>query len=236
MSQRLVGQLNEVRRFPVKSMAGEVLPDAELSWHGIVGDRRWAFVRSDSESNGFPWHTIRENPRMVLYRAALMDPDRADGSRVDIHTPTGERYDVTDPQLAAELGQGLRVMRLRRGLFDSMPISLITTGTVRELCHRAGVPADPRRFRPNLVIETGPTGTPFVEDEWVGATLRLGAATLRVDHRDPRCTIVNVDPDSGSAHPAVLRTVGQVHDACAGVYASVVEPGPVSVDDEVTID
>lgn len=236
MSQRLVGHVHQVRRFPVKSMAGEVLPDADLSWHGIVGDRRWAFVRSGAESSGFPWHTIRENPRMVLYRAELRDPDRADVSRVDVHTPTGECYDVTDPLLAGEVGQDLRVMRLKRGLFDSMPISLITTGAVKELCDLAEVPADPRRFRPNLVIETGPNGTPFIEDEWVGSTLRIGAATLRVDRHDSRCTIVNVDPDSASPNPAVLKTVGRVHDACAGVYASVVEPGRVCAGDEVTID
>lgn len=233
--QQVAGHVRQVRRFPVKSMAGEVLREAELSWHGIAGDRRWAFVRSDTEANGFPWHTIRENPPMCLHRATLRDPDRPDASTVDVHTSAGDHYDVTDPLLAAELGVDLRLMRLRRGLFDSMPISLITTGTVTELCDRAGVPADPRRFRPNLFIETGPNGQPFVEDDWVGSIIRIGSTTLRVDRRDSRCIIVNVDPDSGIANPAVLKTVGQVHNACAGVYASIVEPGRVSADDKVII-
>lgn len=233
--RQLVGHVRQVWRFPVKSMAGEVLPEAELSWHGIVGDRRWAFVRSDSEANGFPWHTIREYPQMCLYRAELRDRDRPDASTVDVHTSAGNRYDVADPLLAAELGQNLRLMRLKRGLFDSMPISLISTGTVTELCGRAGVPADPRRFRPNLFIETGPNGQPFVEDEWVGSTLRIGSTTLRVDRHDSRCIIVNVDPDTGNTNPAVLRAVGQAHDACAGVYASIAEPGRVRAGDEVTM-
>jgi uncharacterized protein len=47
-------------RYPVKSMAGEALVAAEVSWHGLAGDRRWAFVRDGVVRSGFPWLTLRE--------------------------------------------------------------------------------------------------------------------------------------------------------------------------------
>ncbi len=39
-----VGRVAALRRYPVKSMAAEELDAVEVSWHGLAGDRRWAFV------------------------------------------------------------------------------------------------------------------------------------------------------------------------------------------------
>src|ERR1700756_892372 len=64
----VVGRVVALRRYPVKSMAGEELDDAEVSWHGLAGDRRWAFIRDGQVRSGFPWLTIRERPEMARYR------------------------------------------------------------------------------------------------------------------------------------------------------------------------
>ena len=128
------GIVSRLWRYPVKSMAGEALASTDISWAGLAGDRRWAFVRPDSQASGFPWHTIREFPEMSNYVALLGEPARPDRSRVLVRTPDGGRYDVTDPRLAAELGPGLRVMRLDRGAFDAMPVSVISDSTVSALC------------------------------------------------------------------------------------------------------
>jgi uncharacterized protein len=124
-----VGVVSGLWRYPVKSMAGEALASADLSWAGLAGDRRWAFARPDSQDSGFPWHTIREFPRMSNYVAMLSEPARPDRSRVQVRTPGGSEHDVTDPRLAAELGTGVRVMRLDRGAFDDMPVSAGVYGT-----------------------------------------------------------------------------------------------------------
>ena len=102
------GIVSGLWRYPVKSMAGEALASTGISWAGLAGDRRWAFVRPDSQDSGFPWHTIREFPEMSNYVALLSEPARPDRSRVLVRTPDGGLYDVTDPRLAAELGTGLR--------------------------------------------------------------------------------------------------------------------------------
>ena len=147
-----VGIVSGLWRYPVKSMAGEALASTDFSWAGLPGDRRWAFVRPDSQDSGFPWHTIREFPGMSNYVALLGEPARPDRSRVIVRTPDGGLYDVTDPRLAAELGTGLRVMRLDRGAFDAMPVSVISDSNGVSPVHarpraqqRAPVPAERRR-------------------------------------------------------------------------------------------
>ena len=125
-------------------------------------------------------------------------------------------------------------MRLDRGAFDAMPVSLISTGTVSALCALAEVPGNELRFRPNLVI--APTaGAPYAEDEWVGRALQIGEAIVRIDRRDTRCVIVNVDPGAGRPDAALLQVIGRHRGACAGVYGSTVRPGLVQAGDLVTI-
>jgi uncharacterized protein len=232
-----VGTVTGLWRFPVKSMAGEALPEAEIGWAGVAGDRKWAFVRADSGGNGFPWHTQRENPAMANYVPRLADPGRPDKSAVLVRAPDGSTHDVTSPALASELGPGVRVMRLYRGTFDAMPLSLITTATVSALCSLAGVPANELRFRPNLVVSLDGDGraAPYAEEDWVGCSLHVGQAVLRIDGRDSRCVVVNVDPDTGRPSGDLLKVIGQHRRALAGVYGSTVTPGLVRLGDRVTV-
>ena len=72
----LVGRVAALRRYPVKSMAAEELDGAEVSWHGLAGDRRWAFIRDGQVRNGFPWLTIRERPELAHYRPRFAVPGR----------------------------------------------------------------------------------------------------------------------------------------------------------------
>jgi uncharacterized protein YcbX len=216
-------------------MAGEALASTDISWAGLAGDRRWAFVRPHSQGSGFPWHTIREFPEMSTYAALLSEPGRPDRSRVLVQTPDGGLYDVTDPRLAAELGTGLRVMRLHRGTFDAMPVSVISDSTVSALCTLAHVPGNERRFRPNVVVKLD-SGVPFEEDEWVGSAVRIGAAVVRMDRRDSRCIIVNVDPASGLPDSHLLKVIGTTRGACAGVYGTIVRPGLIRVGDPVVVE
>jgi uncharacterized protein YcbX len=229
-----VGTVSGLWRYPVKSMAGEPLARAHLSWAGVAGDRRWAFVRAGAERNGFPWHTIRDHPLMCRYAARLIDPDRPDKSDIDVHTPDGDTVSVHDPALAAELGSGVRVMRMDRGIFDALPLSLITTQTMSTLSELGHVPDDQRRFRPNVVIASAENRS-FAEDEWVGSVLRIGEAVIRVDARDRRCVVVNVNPDYGRADAGLLKLIGQLRQAQAGVYGTIVQPGLVEIGDRVCL-
>ncbi|MET0399489.1 MAG: MOSC N-terminal beta barrel domain-containing protein [Longimicrobiaceae bacterium] len=230
-----VGRVAALWRFPVKSMAGEPLDAVDVSWNGLAGDRRWAFVRDGMVRSGFPWLTIRERPEMGLYRPRFAEPDRPDGSAVLVRAPAGRELDVVDPELAAELGGGVRVLKQDRGVFDTLPLSLLTTRAVEDIGALAGGGLDARRFRPNLLVEAA-DGGPFPEDAWVGAVLRIGGLRMRVDRRDQRCVVVNVDPDTARSHPAVLRAVAREREGCLGVYGSTVRPGRVAVGDPVVVE
>jgi uncharacterized protein YcbX len=229
-----VGKVRAIFRYPVKSMASESMDSIEVGWHGLAGDRRWAFVRDGLERSGFPWLTIRERPEMWRYQPYFADPDQPDTSLTMVRTPDGDELDVVDPALANELGSGARVIKQGRGVFDTFPLSLITTQTISELSAMVDSTLDPKRFRPNLLVEAT-SHLAFAEDEWVGSVLSVGTLKMRVDKRDKRCVMINVDPETTERDPEILRAVARERQACLGVYGSTVEPGIVSVGDSVIL-
>ena len=230
-----IGRVAALWRYPVKSMGAESLDEVEVSWHGLAGDRRWAFVRSGVERSGFPWLTIRERSDMGHYRPWFVEPSKPNTSPTRVRTPAGDDFDVVDPALAAELSHDVRVIKQDRGVFDTVPLSLITTQTVAALGATVGAELDVQRFRPNLLVEAT-SGAAFPEDAWVGAVLRIGGATMRVDKRDKRCAVVNVDPATARQDPSTLRAIARAREGCLGVYGSTVQPGHLAIGDLVYLD
>lgn len=232
----IVGTVHELRRYPVKSMAAESLTSVNVSWHGLEGDRRWAFIRPATERSGFPWLTIRERPDLWRHEAFFAHPADVETSKTIVRTPDGAELDVVDPELARRLGEGIRVIKVYSGVFDTFPLSLLTTQSVQGLSQLVGEALSPLRFRPNLVINATSTD-PFPEEQWAGAVLRIGALRCRLDKRDQRCVMVNVDPENtASSNPAVLKAIAKERDAHFGMYGTTVEPGQVSVGDEVFLE
>ncbi len=234
-SPRPIGRVAALWRYPVKSMGAEALDEVDVSWHGLTGDRRWAFLRADAPRSGFPWLTMRERSNLGHYRPAFAEPTHPDASPVLVHTPSGAVLDVADAALASELGEGVRALKQNRGIFDTMPLSILTTQALAALGALVGAGLDARRFRPNLLIEAAGGGA-FPEDEWVGSVLRAGGLRLRVDQRDKRCVMVNVDPITAERDPQVLRAIAGARDARFGVYGSTVEPGRLAVGDPVFLE
>jgi hypothetical protein len=129
----------------------------------------------------------------------------------------GVLFDIADPALAAELSPGgARVIKQDRGIFDTFPLSLITTQTIAQLGERVGAQLDVQRFRPNLLVEAA-DDAPFPEDAWVGCVLRIGTLRLRVDKRDGRCAVITIDPVTTERNPEILREVVQDRQGCLGV-------------------
>jgi uncharacterized protein len=230
----VAGRVAALWRYPVKSMAGEELEAVEVSWNGLAGDRRWAFIRDGQVRSGFPWLTIREQPELAHYRPRFAEPDRPNASLTLVRTPSGGELDVAAPALAAELGPGVRVIKQDRGVFDTLPLSLLTMQTLAGLGRLVGTDLAAQRFRPNLVVDAD--GHDFPEDGWVGRVLRIGGLRMRVDKRDQRCVMVTIDPVTLRRNPAVLRAIARERDAQLGVYGSTVEPGRVEVGDPVELE
>jgi uncharacterized protein YcbX len=124
------------------------------------------------------------------------------------------------------------MMQLNHGIFDEASLSVIASDTVREIGRLAGRRPDVRRFRPNVVVRLL-RAAPFQEDEWVGGVLSFGegdeAPAITVTMPDVRCSMVNLDPDSASSAPEVLKAVVRANDNTAGVYGTVTRMGRLAV-------
>lgn len=230
-----VGTVQALHRFPVKSMRGQQAAAAHVYWHGLDGDRRYAFVRGDVQS-GFPWLTGRQLPQLLTYTPRYANPDDPNQSPVWVTTPNGRSLPITAPELQAELaaayGGPVSLIKIGRGAFDSQTVSVIGTGTLAALSEMAGVDASARRLRQNIVIETAAA---FAEEDWLDGVLTFGQTgpRLRLNRRIQRCVMVNLDPDTAVSTPTLLKTVATLRDNCAGAYASPEKPGLIRAGDPV---
>ena len=257
----IVGKVESLWRYPVKSMRGEELNEAFVSFAGFYGDRLFAF-KSSARPKGFPYLTGREQMKMLLYRPRFRHPDKAakppnlveaEGIApglnpisadptdlvVDVETPSGEVLSVEDPALIRKLGEGLgepealTLLRSERAMTDCRPVSLFSIQTARRLGEELGTDLDKRRFRANIFMDLASTPG-FAEDEFVGRTLRIGSkAVISVLERDPRCAMITIDPDTAERNTSILSKVNKGHDGKAGVYGAVLVEGVVRVGDEI---
>jgi uncharacterized protein len=233
-----VGIVRGLYRYPVKSFAGEALETASLGWHGVEGDRRFAFVREQNES-GFPWLTAGRLPEMLRYRPTGPASDDAAPLPSRVATPDGLEVELWGDDLRRRLttayGEPVRLYRLDRGVFDDATLSLISTNTIGRIERDAGIALDVRRFRPNVLVEVSGDAE-FPEDAWVGRVVVFGnGPAMSVERRDLRCSMINFDPDTGVPTPAVLKAVGSLNEVYAGVYGSTFRTGVISQGDRVYV-
>jgi uncharacterized protein len=119
--------------------------------------------------------------------------------------------------------------------FDLAVLHILTTSTINSL--RNIYPDgrfEVRRFRPNLVVEVSDE-TPFAENEWIGKEVLVGGAKLKITGPCPRCVMTTLPQYDLPKDPGILRTAARHNNAHVGVYASIIESGPVSIGDSIII-
>jgi uncharacterized protein YcbX len=233
-----IGQIQGIFRYPVKSMAGVNLDRVGLGWHGLNGDRRFAFRRL-VDQGGFPWLTASRLPQLLLYKPngqAQVDTELP----THVRTPAGTDLELESEDLRNEVsqlhGSPVQLMHLRHGIFDDAAVSLIDLATIRAVEREADRPLDVLRFRPNILI-AGHGGEPFAEDQWVGKTLCFGAdddaPAVSITERDLRCVMINLDPETAEADSNVMKAALRLNANYAGVYATVIRSGELRIDQKV---
>ena len=257
----IIGKVDSLWRYPVKSMRGEELDEAFAGFSGVYGDRVFAF-RSSASPEGFPYFTARQQQKLLQYRPRFRYPDKAaqpinlteaekmganplsaDPSElvVDVQTPDGKALAIDDPALI-EMLQGdvdqkhqLTLMRSERAMTDCRPFSMFSLQSARQLAEETGTPMDKRRFRANVYVDlTSAQG--FAENEFVGRSLRIGPkVVVAILERDARCMMITLDPDTGEKSPVILKKVAQAHDGMAGVYGAVMVEGMLHKGDSVEV-
>jgi MOSC domain-containing protein len=160
--------------------------------------------------------------------------------------PDEHRNVVTATQLGSAFfgAAGLPSAVPAGAFFDLFPVSVLTTSTLDHL--GALAPAsrfDLRRFRMNIIVRSDGDG--FVENGWLGRTVRLGGELeLAVFLPDPRCVMTTLEQDDLPRDTEVLRTLvqhnrldvaGAGRFPCAGVYAVVTSPGTLRAGDPVEV-
>ena len=257
----VVGKVDSLWRYPVKSMRGEELDEAFAGFSGIYGDRLFAF-RSSASPTGFPYFTAREQRRLLQYRPRFRRPDKAarpinlteaesmganpvsaDPSElmIDVQTPDGNMLAIDDlaliEMLRADIDQKhqLTLMRSERALTDCRPVSIFSLQSAKQLAEETGIPIDKRRFRANVYVELA-SANGFAENAFVGRSLRIGSkAVVRILERDARCMMITLDPDTAEKTPEILKKVAQAHDGMAGVYGAVIVEGMLHKGDPVEV-
>ncbi len=213
--------LVEVRRYPVKAMAGEPLESVLVDSRGLLGDRWFAVWDQDGRM------ATGKNSRRFHRRDAIFDfraSTTESGVRVE---GRGGSWLVGDPALddalSGHLGAPVEVRPEGEVSHqDAAPVSIVGTASLEWCRTHLDVDADVRRLRPNLVVETD---EPFVEETWTDGVVQVGEVALAVVERTERCRMVDIAQDSLAPQPGFLKALGRERDLCLGVYAEVVTGG-----------
>jgi hypothetical protein len=259
----LVGTVESLWRYPVKSMAGEMSPEAFMGFSGFYGDRCYA-IKNAAARKGFPYLNATAHPEMVRYRPQFRHPERAakpsnwfeaesispgvmyangdaEDLLLEVVTPSGKVVAIDDTALLEMLGAGLRgenhltLARSDRALTDCRPVSLISRQTIRQIETESNISLDKRRFRMNIYFNLH-SDEGFGEDSLIGRRLRIGnKAEIMVLEKDPRCKAISLNPETGEHNPNILKNVAQNHEANAGVYCAVLVEGIVTAGDNIGI-
>lgn len=205
----------EIWRYPVKSMAGELLAVATLDGGGIDGDRRLHV--EDRRGRAI---TARTHPRLLGHRARTAD----DGTVLVDDRPW------YDPEVAAAVaisaGAGAQIVPSAAGVFDILPLLVATDGAIAAFGH------DGRRLRPNLVIG-GVTG--LDERGWEGRGLRIGDVVIALADLRGRCVMTTYDPDTLVQDPDVLKSIVRRFNGRLALNAAVAAGGRIRVGDPVEL-
>ena len=236
----MLGAVSELWRYPASSLAGERRNVISVGPQTIGGDRLFGLVDvSDNEiarpDRDAKWHKV---PRI---RTRLSN-DR----ELEIAVPDGDWLAAPgaecDRAVSAYLGFAASIRPFGREIapfytgpltearYRKAPIHLLTTASLAQLkaLHPEGVP-DPRRFRPNIVVDMAAVEGSFPETEWIGRKLAIGDLLVTISEPCRRCGLTIIGQDGFDHDPGILRNLVRHNSHNLGVYCTVDQPASVEI-------
>ena len=207
----LIGTLEAVRRYPIKSLRGVSLDSVKVEGSGIPGDRSGALFALQGAREGKTYRG-KEHDRLHLLRDAAGAQACAKERGVAVEVRRGEHF------------------------FDAAPISILVDQWLRELDSHVGYNVQWERFRPNFFVRSEASVEPTpLEQTLAGARLQVGTVRLRVRSPIERCVTVNYHPRGETSDPQILRFLVEQRSAWMGIYCDVLEPGIANVGDPLIL-
>ncbi|WP_337797253.1 MOSC domain-containing protein [Rhizobium skierniewicense] len=250
-TMKQVGRIAELWRYPVSSLGGETCHTVNVDMNGIVGDREFGIFDTSTGLAAAPEKDVRW--RSALFLRSTLD----ENGLPRIHFPDGAAVSVIDKtvlfRLSNHFGFDVGIGRYARtnlpeaaGLpiisnrYDPSPLHIITTQSLRTLARLASLDEmNQRRFRPSVLIETGspdPEESGFIEESWLGATLRLGAQRVQVSEKAKRCGMTLIAQPELTEQPEILRTLVRRNARNFGIYCHIPQPGTLTVEANVNLE
>lgn len=208
-----------------------------MTAEGLRHDRGWAaYTDEGGIASGKRTRRFRPVIRLMTWTSNVGDDDDVP----ELVSPEGSRYRVNDPAaseaLTAAFGQSLTLRpetTVRH--HDESPLHLLTTSSLAAAEGLVGAAVDERRFRANIIIDTG-VGSGFFENDWAGAELAVGDdVVLQLGAGMPRCVMVDQAQAGTAAEPKTLKSLGVRNNAELGLQARAKRFGTLRVGDIVTL-
>ncbi len=209
-------QVAELWRYPVKSLKGEQIPQAEIMETGIPGDREIVVLNSAGRII-----TSRSRPKLLGLKGQL--------STEGMPTINGFKWDSAEAGelVNAAVGEPAQLVRVPQPqAFDVLPLLIATDGAVGFL------KIDHRRLRPNILLADVPD---LKERDWPGHVIRIGDLRVQAVKLRARCVMTTFDPDTQEQDKSVLVKIIRELDGTAALDCSVIQPGVVRVGDAVEV-
>ena len=244
----MTGRLAQICRHPIKGHGREDLASVRLlAGACLPWDRHWAVAHEAATlvAGWNPCVNFARGAKAPALMAITAQLDEASGVVTLAHPDRGEiRF---DPDAAQDLprfldwvqplnpqgrAQPVQIVSAGRGMTDSdfPSISVLSTTSLADLSARMGQDLSPHRFRGNLWLDGA---EPWAEFGWIGRTLQIGGAVLKIEERITRCKATTVDPATGVVQGDTLAALDRAFGhQDFGVYAVVIEGGPIAVGDE----
>jgi uncharacterized protein YcbX len=247
-------RIRAIHRYPVKGLSPEPLDRIELTARQTLPfDRMYAIENGPSGFNPaqpryspkFKYLELMRNARLGELRTSFDEAthtltirsEKRVAAQGDLRTAEGraavERF-MTE-FVADELRGPPKVLFAEGHSFSDVAkkvVSIINLASVAAIEDATGSPVHPLRFRGNLQVEGWPAWHEF---DLLNQEIAIGpSARLKVVKRIVRCAATEVDPVTGLRDLPIPKTIMKSfgHTDC-GVYAEVVEGGPVVVGDVV---
>jgi uncharacterized protein YcbX len=237
-----LGKVSELWRYPIVGLQGEPLTRAKIIETGILGDRAFQLRDHGGKILGPVPQSTSPTEKSILGLGASID-ESSGGTLLKVAF-NDEVASFDRPDFAKKLDRAVGVpVRLEESTVlatrvkSGRAVHLISNSSIRALKRSyPGGDFDIRRFRPNIVLDLGKDPKDFAEESWVGLSLRVGEAVLKVEKPNERCTVTTLPQGDLPEDRRILQTIIDANDRNLGVMCSVEKPGTAAVGDSVSAD